>query len=152
MMEKVRKFSSRIKISVELEKPRGNDMQLVDHADVVFLGKMFANEFVASNKRDAVFKLKEMAKRDNFIVICPWGTDGASALDAENNYMESLSFPPENAIDSLGAGDTFVGATLYALNKELSLQKSIEFGCRIAGAKVGFYGYDGVKGIYKNFL
>lgn len=101
-----------------------------------------------------MYKLKEMAGKINtsFIVICPWDTDGVAVLDNENNFYTCASHPPEKVVDTLGAGDTFCAATLYALNKGKEIQEAIEFGSKIAGLKVGFYGYDGIREGCKKFL
>lgn len=78
-------------------------------------------------------------------MICPWSSDGAAALDSNNQYFESDAFPPTKIIDTLGAGDTFCAATIYALCNGKGLGESIQFGCEIAGAKTGFFGYDQIK-------
>lgn len=86
-------------------------------------------------------------------IICTWGSDGVAALDDNDQYYASESFPPDTIVDSLGAGDTFVAATIYGICCEkLSLMKAITFASYIAGAKVGFYGYDNIEKIYKGFL
>lgn len=82
------------------------------------------------------------------MIICPWSTDGAIAIDNENDtFYAAPAFPPIKVVDSLGAGDTFVASTMHSLSKGKTLQESIEFGCRIAGAKVGFHGYDDISAI-----
>ena len=43
-------------------------------------------------------------------------------------------------VDTLGAGDSFVGSTIHYLNQNKSLEDSIKFGCRYAGAKCGQVG------------
>ena len=81
-------------------------------------------------------------------LICPWGIEGAIAIDNENDsHFAALAKPPPKTVDTLGAGDTFVASTIHSLIQEKPLQESIEFGCRIAGAKVGFYGYDNISSL-----
>lgn len=76
-------------------------------------------------------------------LICPWGIEGAIAVDnGTDTHFAAPARPPPKVIDSLGAGDTFVASCIYSLCQRASLQEAIEFGCRIAGAKVGFEGYD----------
>lgn len=81
-------------------------------------------------------------------LICPWGIEGAIAVDNESDsHFAALAKISPKTVDTLGAGDTFVASTIYSLNQGNSLQESIEFGCRIAGAKVGFYGYDNISSL-----
>lgn len=147
MMQKTRKHNPLIKISVELEKLRGDDLYLVKNADFVILGKTFAKFVGSTSKEEAVYKLKELVgdKNKNFTVICPWEMDGVAVLDAENNYYSCPAFPPEKVVDTLGAGDTFCAATVFALNQGKNVQEAIEFGSKVAGYKVGFFGYDQIK-------
>ncbi|KAG8007215.1 Ketohexokinase [Nibea albiflora] len=56
--------------------------------------------------------------------------------------VHSDAFPPKNLVDTLGAGDTFNAAVIYTLSNGGSLQDALTFGCRVAGRKCGFHGYD----------
>lgn len=76
-------------------------------------------------------------------IICAWGTEGAIALDNETNEIVTApAYPPAKVVDTLGAGDTFVAATIHCLIRNEPLQKAIDFGCHVAGIKVGIYGFD----------
>ena len=57
----------------------------------------------------------------------------------------SSAFPPEKLVDTLGAGDSFVGSTISQLNLRKSVQEAIVFGCKFAGAKCGQMGLENVK-------
>ena len=61
--------------------------------------------------------------------------------------MTSPAFPPEVVVDTLGAGDTFNAATIFALNAGKSLSEAVTFGCRVAGTKCGMMGNSGLRGI-----
>jgi ketohexokinase len=50
-------------------------------------------------------------------------------------------------VDTLGAGDTFNGATVFALSRDIPLGEAVTFGCKIAGAKCGLVGYRGLQGL-----
>ena len=80
-------------------------------------------------------------------VICPWGEDGAVAITNcdRPELVTSTAFPPAKVVDTLGAGDTFIGATISALCLGRSLQDAITYGCKIAGAKCGIQGLGGLK-------
>lgn len=86
-------------------------------------------------------------------LICPWGLEGVVAIDNEtDSFYAAAAQPPANGVvDSLGAGDTFIASTIHYLSRGRSLQDAIDFGCFVAGAKVGFYGYDDIgKLVYDN--
>lgn len=98
------------------------------------------------------------------------------ACTRNGNVVQSPAFPPQKVTDTLGAGDTFNAAVLYYLNKSKAefiskysdieslkyarvefidktvLQEAITFACRVAGAKVGLRGYDGLDQIYLDIL
>lgn len=66
-------------------------------------------------------------------------------MDIKNGATYSAkAYPPEKVVDSLGAGDTFIAATIHCLSCGFPLDESIDFGCRIAGAKIGQVGYDAI--------
>lgn len=48
-------------------------------------------------------------------------------------------------VDTLGAGDTFAGAAIYALSRGNDIKISIEFASRVAGYKIGAHGYDNIR-------
>lgn len=158
MMLKIRKFNEskadveKIKISLELEKKRDENMLLIKYVDVAILGRDFAELLGCGDKKTAINKLKHMTQNDeryrneDCVLVVPWGKDGACALDNHGNYFESPIFPCEKTVDTLGAGDTFTAGLLHSLMKNFDdVQGAITTACKIAGFKCGFYGYDCVK-------
>ena len=158
MMLKIKEYNKsrpdveKIKISLELEKKRDENLLLIKYADVAFLGRDFAEILGCNDKKTAIYKLKELTANDDrymnesILLICPWGNDGAAALSSCDDYFESPVFPPEKVVDTLGAGDTFCAGTLNALMTDFNnVRHAINQGCRIAGFKCGFFGYDCVK-------
>lgn len=84
------------------------------------------------------------------MLICPWGCEGAVCLDSATGSFNAIpAYPPGRVLDSLGAGDTFMAAAIYFLNNGKSLTDAVDFGCRVAGAKVGTYGYDKIAEIFR---
>lgn len=72
---------------------------------------------------------------------------------SEEDVVTSPAYPPTGpVVDTLGAGDTFCASVIFALVNGKPLGEALHFGNKIAGSKVGFYGYDGIAGIYKDFL
>ena len=89
----------------------------------------------------------------NAKLICAWGEAGAAAYDhGSRTVYSSDAFPPAEIVDTLGAGDTFNAAVICSLSSGVDLKDAIEIGCRVAGAKIGQRGYDGVGETFKNEL
>ncbi|KAG8431779.1 hypothetical protein GDO86_019952 [Hymenochirus boettgeri] len=133
----------RITISVEIEKEREILYQLFPYGDVVFVSKDVARHFGFNSAREAVVGLYPRVKKGAYL-ICPWAEQGADALGPDGNVIHSAAFPPENIVDTLGAGDTFNASVIYALSEGQSMQEALTFGCQIAGKKCGVQGYDGI--------
>ncbi|XP_049590250.1 ketohexokinase isoform X1 [Syngnathus scovelli] len=133
----------RIAVSVEIEKPREELYQLFPHADVVFVSKDVARHLGFTTPQSALQGLRGRL-RAGAVLICAWAEKGADAVDADGTLLHSDAFPPKRVLDTLGAGDTFNGAVIHKLANGCSLQDALTFGCRVAGAKCGFHGYDAI--------
>ena len=48
-------------------------------------------------------------------------------------------------MDTLGAGDTFNAGFVHRLSLGSSVEEALTFACRLAGAKCGMLGYEGLK-------
>lgn len=137
----------RIKISLELEKPGRPELDhLIIHADVVFISKEKADVERLFSKEDVVRTYIKKCKA-GAAVICAWGEQGAAALSTDGLLCNSPVFPPEKLVETLGAGDTFNAAVIFALCRDQTLQDAITLGCRVAGAKCGMKGNTGLKDI-----
>ncbi|KFO71752.1 Ketohexokinase, partial [Cuculus canorus] len=114
--------------------------------------------FGATEVQGAVFVSKDLVQHLGFhsapealqglrgraTLICAWAEAGADALGPDGQLLHSDAFPPEALVDTLGAGDTFNAAVIFALSEGRSLQDALTFGCRIAGKKCGVLGFDGI--------
>uniref|UniRef100_A0A3Q3K909 Ketohexokinase n=1 Tax=Monopterus albus TaxID=43700 RepID=A0A3Q3K909_MONAL len=133
----------RITISVEIEKTREMLYQLFAHGDVVFVSKDVARHFGYESAEAALRGFYSRVKA-GAVLVCAWAEKGADALGPDGVIIHSDAFPPEALVDTLGAGDTFNAAVIYTLSNGGSLQDALTFGCRVAGRKCGFHGYDGI--------
>ena len=149
MIEIIEKFNimksctEKIKVSVELERPRESLLQLLHRADVVFISKDFARFRGFSSSALTVKSLHSHLK-SGAMAICAWGEEGADGVDPDGEVKHSDAYFPEEVIDTLGAGDTFNAGVIYSLCKGLPLQDSLNFACFLAGVKCGMQGYDGL--------
>uniref|UniRef100_A0A0K8S602 Carbohydrate kinase PfkB domain-containing protein n=1 Tax=Lygus hesperus TaxID=30085 RepID=A0A0K8S602_LYGHE len=138
-------------VSVELEKKRDGILELAQYAKVVFISKDFAAFHGWRDMDTAIEGMKQHIQKGT-AVICPWGELGAVAYQSDVGLVRSQSYPPPEVIDTLGAGDTFIAATIFSLSKNTSLERAIDFGCRTAGAKVGGKGFDMIKDAKNSIL
>lgn len=134
-------------VSIEIEKPKSEMQDLIPRADVLFVGKEFAEFSGCTNMSEALKKIAADAK-PNTTIISAWGERGAMAQVHDGTIVQSPAFSPRKVLDSLGAGDTFCGATIFGLSRGMSLQDCIVLGCQIAGAKVGMDGFSGLDKVY----
>ncbi|XP_021349864.1 ketohexokinase-like [Mizuhopecten yessoensis] len=137
----------KIKVSLELEKPARPELDtLIRYADVVFISKEKAAEDRLCSKEDAVRAYIKKCKA-GAVVVCAWGDEGAAALTGDGLLCTSPVFPPDTLVDTLGAGDTFNAATVFALCQGQSVQEAISLGCKVAGTKCGMKGNNGLRDI-----
>ncbi|XP_068598816.1 ketohexokinase [Brachionichthys hirsutus] len=137
----------RITVSVEIEKPREPLYELFPYGDVVFVSKDVARHFGFLSAEAALRGFYSRVKQ-GAVLVCAWAEKGADALGPEGSIVHSDAFPPEALVDTLGAGDTFNAAVIFALSNGGSLQDALTFGCRVAGSKCGFHGYDNIREIF----
>lgn len=155
MIEVIDKFNEtkdnayKIKISVEIETPHSLSPKLhglFSKADYVFVSKDYGQADGYNTMEEVVEGLLARCK-DSATILCPWGKHGAAAKGEQ--LVTSSAYPPEHLIDTIGAGDTFIAGTIFSLSNSQHLEKAINFGCRLAGAKCGMRGFSGLKGFQK---
>ena len=135
-------------VSMEAEKPsRPNQVLMMPLADLVVVSQDFAESKNHRSAIDAVKTFKAYCKPGAF-VVCAWGASGA-ACGIAGNDDDIVMVPaavPNQVVDTLGAGDTFLGGLIHALVQEKNLIVAVQFACQIAGHKVSALGYNHIKG------
>ena len=103
--------------------------------EIIFANEAEAMSFTETDSFEAAFDaLKAYAK--TFAITR--GGDGAVVFDGE----KALSIPPVkiDAVDTLGAGDMFAGAFLYATTKGFDMTTAGTFACKAAATVVSQFG------------
>ncbi|XP_045700266.1 ketohexokinase isoform X1 [Phyllostomus hastatus] len=133
----------KIRVSVEVEKPREELFPLFGYGDVVFVSKDIAKHLGFRSAVEALRGLYSRVRR-GAVLICAWAEEGADALGPDGQLFHSDAFPPPRVVDTLGAGDTFNAAVIFSLSQGKSMQEALRFGCQVAGKKCGLQGFDGI--------
>ncbi|KAK4825042.1 hypothetical protein QYF61_023046 [Mycteria americana] len=115
----------------------------LEQAGPVFISKDVAQHFGYRSAPEALQGLRSRVQ-PGATLICAWAEAGADAVGPGGELVHSDAFPPETLVDTLGAGDTFNAAVIFALSAGRSLQDALTFGCQIAGRKCGIQGFDGI--------
>lgn len=135
------------RISLEMEKCSRQFHQALPYVDLVFVSKEYSMSKGFQTKVEAASGLHRCLNlRQDTMLICAWGEDGAAAKDVDGHVYESQAFPPESGavVDTLGAGDTFNSAIIASFLRGCTMEQAIVSGCKVAGKKVGQLGYHGL--------
>ncbi|XP_032705430.1 ketohexokinase isoform X2 [Lontra canadensis] len=135
--------AQKIRVSVEVEKPREELFQLFGYGDVVFVSKDVAKHLGFRSAGEALRGLYGRVRK-GAVLVCAWAEEGADALGPDGRLLHSDAFPPPRVVDTLGAGDTFNAAVIFSLSQGHSMQEALRFGCQVAGKKCGLQGFDGI--------
>ncbi|XP_002024020.2 ketohexokinase isoform X2 [Drosophila persimilis] len=159
MVEDVAAFNAashadKITVSLELSKDLHEMWPLVDYCDYVIFSKRLAREQGWPTPEIACSRIDErLRSRWGFnlkrpTVVFRWGDLGAGVLDESGAITLAPAFKPRKMVDSLGAGDTFTAAFIYAVYvRERSVPVAVEFANRLASHKCTKRGFDHVADI-----
>ncbi|MCU0935454.1 MAG: PfkB family carbohydrate kinase [Gammaproteobacteria bacterium] len=142
MMARVRAEAPATPVSLEVEKPRPDIESLFPLADVVLFSRHFARATGHSSPEGLLRSVRPRVP--NAILVCAWGEAGASALSPAGEWLESPAFPPAAVTDTVGAGDVFNAGCIDGLLRGRPLAEVLVAACRLAGAKCGRVGLEGL--------
>lgn len=142
-----------LKVSIEIEKPsKSREVYFSEDIDYYFISKDYAKWKGANDASESIEVVAKMFPKDrNVVIICGWAEKGARAAVIESGrittqYSSPAFTPRTGVIDTTGAGDSFIGATVFALHVlNYDPGQAITFGCRFAGAKCGVMGNTGLE-------
>ncbi|XP_016064871.1 PREDICTED: ketohexokinase isoform X1 [Miniopterus natalensis] len=126
MLQRIEQHNARqppgqkIRVSVEVEKPREELFQLFGYGDVVFVSKDVAKHLGFQSSVEALRGLYNRVRK-GATLICAWAEKGANALGPDGQLLHSDAFPPPRVVDTLGAGDTFNASVIFSLSQDMHL-------------------------------
>ncbi len=129
-----------VPVSLEVEKPRAGIEELFDEADLLFFSRDYAQK---SGFDSAQTLLKQLPR--GTLATCTWGDQGAWALDFEGNLLHAPAHAPGKVVDTLGAGDVFNAAMLYAMSEGVQMGQALQSAVRLAGEHCGREGLGAVR-------
>jgi len=129
-----------IKISLEIEKPREHLEALYRFGDMLLFSRHFANTM--QYPEGAAFLRAWRSKCASPWLVCPWGAQGAYAIDKQGLLHFAPAVQISHVVDTIGAGDTFNAAMIHAALNQLSLPDSLRFANTLAGKKCSQTGFD----------
>jgi ketohexokinase len=125
-------------ISLEIEKARDNELTLLEFADLVF----FSKAYVCANGFDNCDQFVQAhAKRQTQDWVFPWGEEGAYAYPKEGGQFHQPAAEVARCVDSIGAGDTFVAASIAARLRNDTWQDTLQFANQTAAKKISQFGF-----------
>lgn len=142
MMERARRETGGILVSLEAEKPRAGMEALFASADLLLFSRVYARHHGFAAARPF---LAEMHRRyPHAHLVCGWGDEGAYAMATDGRELFTPAFAPSRVVDTLGAGDVFNAGIIDGMTRGLALEEALVNAARLAGRKCGQHGFDGL--------
>ncbi|MGF1644864.1 MAG: PfkB family carbohydrate kinase [Thiotrichales bacterium] len=140
MLERIRAVRVDQGISLEMEKPRPGIEDLLPLADILLFSRAYA---LALGYTDPEHFLSEQHRQNPraALLTLTWGDAGAYGIECDGTVHRCPAQTPGNAIDTLGAGDTYNAGVIHALVSGRGLRAAIAYGVRLAGRKVTQHGF-----------
>lgn len=140
----------KITISLEWEQCDKNLLLLcAKKLDYIFLSRVAAEYMGWSSSIEAVQSLRDLIKDGQTYypnIICPWGSSKTAVLHSNGALNLVKCDKIENVVDSLGAGDTFIAAFIYAIHHlGLEMISATKYANKMAGRKIQQFGFDHLK-------
>lgn len=139
MLQNVRDRYPALPVSLELEKPRSGIEAVFGYADLLLCSRGFALHHGRRAPQDFLHWMAGYAPQATVIVA--WGEDGAYGQVPVGPVHHAPAIAIAQAVDTLGAGDTFNAGMLDALARALPLERALADACVLAGRKCEVQGF-----------
>jgi ribokinase len=135
-------------------KVKENHLKCIDILIVNETEASFMAEKPITSASDAISVGKELLLLTGGIVVITLGKDGSVVV----TETYSNHFPAENvqAVDATGAGDSFIGALVYAFSEGFSIEQCMKFATHVSAIAVtkegGQHSFPTIKDLDKKFI
>lgn len=141
MLDFLRTAAGKVRVSIEIEKPRIDVETLFSYADVLLFSRTYAQAHGVSDGNIFLRRIKGDYNLQADL-YCTWGAQGADALSRWNAQFHSPAVDVVQVIDTLGAGDTFNAAVIDGYVRGHNIEQTLHQACHIAGLKCGRVGLE----------
>ncbi|KAI8067799.1 Ribokinase-like protein [Gongronella butleri] len=128
-------------VSIELEKPDRPDIDLMlPHGDVLFFSRLFA-ETRGFDSAQMFLNAMQARCKQTATLYCTWGEQGAWSISQKDGLLHAAA-PRVTAIDTVGAGDTFIAGVIDGWQRGCAPLSILEGACSLASRKVAQVGFN----------
>jgi len=140
MLDKCPLEHSKQTISLELEKCRDNDDQLIELADLLMFSRDYVEHLGFTNPRS--FLATQQAFHPDKRITCTWGKGGSYGIEPGRDIVHISPDNQTNIVDTIGAGDTFNAGLINALVNQSDFPAALAQACHLATTKICQKGFD----------
>lgn len=141
MMRAVGELAERPRISLELEKPRQGLEELIELADLLLIGRRFAESHGCATPQSLLSSDWALPNKD---VALAWGEQGAWSRPALGESGHCPPLAAAGVVDTIGAGDVFNAGVIHGLMSGSALADAVAFANRLAGFSCSRRGVEGL--------
>lgn len=143
MLKRARGEASRLRISLEVEKPRTGIEGLFPHADVLIFSRGYA-EALGHVEPPLLFESVRQSN-DQALLFAAWGDGGGWLQQGDAPPLHLPACRPVQLVDTLGAGDVFNAGVIHGLSLGEDPVEALRLAVELAGRKCGQLGFDGLE-------
>lgn len=110
--------------------------QLMDQKPILHLNEKELFDFTKENDLDAA--LHTLYQQNHNLIIVTLGSKGAAYYDGTHTTV--IPSVPVTVVDTIGAGDSHIGAVISGISKGMSIQDSIKAANEVSACIVGVHG------------